>query len=433
LPKFITALSKLCKSYFGNRTWRQEITHRAGKGIRVNTVDKETLSVVEVISFDISGGGGTERYLESLNRALLSREKMRIHILYPAQGEHSVNEEKFGKGVIIHHRIMVKPSKLLSSFSLLNKIQQIYEAIVVIAQKEHIHVIHSHTPFFAPTWIIASWRASRHLGIPCIATSHNVLSSPAVGFLAYCIVNMLIARGLYMTGVCEETLRGILGAKPAIGSGIDTTFFDPHNVSAGDIREFKTRNELSDSPLIFYPAHILKNKGQMDLIRVTKKLLEDGVELQTLLMGHELDKKYANCLHAEIMRLKLQNLVKIIPHDTPKKVRIGYATSSIVVFPSYDEALGLVALEAAAMERPVVAYNAGGLRESVIHGTNGYIARKGDVDTMCRYVKKLLQDDCLRSNMGKNGRKFVKRLYDVMVLADRHLKLYSELASKKQA
>jgi glycosyltransferase involved in cell wall biosynthesis len=92
-----------------------------------------------------------------------------------------------------------------------------------------------------------------------------------------------------------------------------------------------------------------------------------------------------------------------------------------------------VALEAAAMERPVVAYNAGGLRDSVIHGTNGYIARKGDVDTMCRYVKKLLQDDCLRSNMGKNGREFVKRLYDVMVLADRHLKLYRELASKNQA
>jgi glycosyltransferase involved in cell wall biosynthesis len=395
-------------------------------------VEKKTLSVIEVIYFDIGGGGGTERYLESLNRALLSLEKMRIHIVYPAQGEQSVNEEIFGKGVIIHHRIRLQPSTLSPPFSLLYKTQQIYEAIVGIAQKEPVHVIHSHTPF-APTWIIASWRASRHLGIPCIATAHNVLSSPAVGLFAYCIVNVLIARGLYMTGVCKETLRGIFGAKPAIGSGIDTTFFDPQKVSAEDISEFKTRHELSDSPLIFYPAHILKNKGQMDIIMVTRKLLDDGVQIQTLLMGHERDMKYADCLKAEILRLKLQDRVKIIPHDSPKNVCIGYATSSIVVFPSYDEALGLVALEAAAIERPIVAYNSGGLRESVIHGTNGYIARKGDVDTMCRYVKKLLQDDCLRSNMGKNGREFVKRLYDVMVLADRHLKLYRELASKNQA
>jgi len=395
-------------------------------------VEKKTLSVIEVISFDIGGGGGTERYLESLNRALLSREKMRIHIVHPAQGEQSINEEKVGKGVIIHHKIRVQPSSLSSPFSSFNKIRQISKAIVDIAQKEHIHVIHSHTPFFAPTWIIASWRASKLLGITCIATAHNVLSSPAVGLLAYCIVNVLIARGLYITGVCEETLRGILGAKPAIGSGIDTTFFDAENVSAEDISEFKTRHELFDFPLIFYPAHIKKYKGQMDLIRVTKKLLEDGVELQTLLMGHELDKKYADCLHAEIKRLKLQNLVKIIPHDTPKNVCIGYAASSIIAFPSYDEALGLVALEAAAMERPVVAYNAGGLPEAVSHEKNGYIVRKGDVDALCQYVKKLLQDDNLRSNMGKNGRQFVKSLYDSMILADRHLKLYRELASKNQ-
>lgn len=171
----------------------------------------------------------------------------------------------------------------------------------------------------------------------------------------------------------------------------------------------------------------------MDLLRVAKKLFDDGVQIQILLMGDEQDKKYADCLHAEILRLKLQDRVKILPHDSPNKVCIGYAASSIVVFPSYDEALGLIALEAAAMERPIVAYNAGGLREAVIHGKNGYIARKGDVDAMCQYVKKLLQNDCLRSNMGKNGREFVKNLYDSMILADRHLKLYRELAGKNQA
>jgi len=170
-----------------------------------------------------------------------------------------------------------------------------------------------------------------------------------------------------MTGVCEKTLRGILGAKPKIGSGIDTTFFNPQNVSANDIREFKTLHGLSDYSLIFYPVRIVKNKGQLDLIRVTKKLLEDGVQIQILLMGHKRNEKYADYLHAQILRLKLQDHVQIIPHDGPKEVRIGYAASSIVALPSYDEALGLVALEAAAMKRPVVAYNTGGLPEAVSH------------------------------------------------------------------
>ena len=396
-------------------------------------MEEKTLSIIEVISIDIGTGAGISRYLESLNRALLSQEKMRIHIVYPAQGEHTVNEEKVGKGIIIHHRIRVQPSSLSSPFSLLNKIQQISLAIAVIARKERVHVIHAHTAF-NPVWIIASWRASRYLGIPCVATAHNVLlSRPAIGILAYCIVNVLIARGLYMTGVCEESLRGILGAQPVMGSGIDTTFFDPQNVSEEDIRKFKTLHGLSDYPLIFYPALILKKKGQMDLLRVTKKLFDDGVQTQILFMGNARDKKYADCLHAEILRLKLQDRVKILPHDSPKKVCIGYAASSIVVFPSYDEALGLIALEAAAMERPVVAYNAGGLREAVIHEKNGYIARKGNVDALCQYIKELLQNDCLRFNMGKNARKFVKNLYDSMILADRHLKLYRKLASKNKA
>lgn len=61
------------------------------------------------------------------------------------------------------------------------------------------------------------------------------------------------------------------------------------------------------------------------------------------------------------------------------------------------------------------------------------MTRKGDVDALCQYIKKLLQNDCLRSNMGKNGRKLVKSRYDHVILADRHLELYRELASKNKA
>jgi phosphatidylinositol alpha 1,6-mannosyltransferase len=55
----------------------------------------------------------------------------------------------------------------------------------------------------------------------------------------------------------------------------------------------------------------------------------------------------------------------------PDRLAQLYASADLCVLPSHTETCGLVALEAMASGLPVVAADAGGLRESVVHGTSG--------------------------------------------------------------
>jgi glycosyltransferase involved in cell wall biosynthesis len=72
--------------------------------------------------------------------------------------------------------------------------------------------------------------------------------------------------------------------------------------------------------------------------------------------------------------------------------------------PSELESFGLAALEAMACEVVPIATRTGGVPEVIEHGTSGYLADVGDVDTMARYAIELLSDESALRAMGKAAR-----------------------------
>ena len=79
------------------------------------------------------------------------------------------------------------------------------------------------------------------------------------------------------------------------------------------------------------------------------------------------------------------------------------------------EALGLVNLEAQAMGVPVVAYDSGGVGETVVDGVTGRLAPERDVDKLTRAVSELLAAQDLRRRMGLAARERVARLFNLSV------------------
>jgi glycosyltransferase involved in cell wall biosynthesis len=90
---------------------------------------------------------------------------------------------------------------------------------------------------------------------------------------------------------------------------------------------------------------------------------------------------------------------------TGEELAAAFASADVFVMPSTTETLGFVALEAMASGVPVVAADAGGLRDVVRHGENGLLydpkSRKGALAP----IRELLASRGLRLQLARMGRK----------------------------
>jgi glycosyltransferase involved in cell wall biosynthesis len=108
-------------------------------------------------------------------------------------------------------------------------------------------------------------------------------------------------------------------------------------------------------------------------------------------------------LRETVARLGLQDAVALLGRvDEETKHRV-LGSSWVLAMPSLKEGWGLAVLEAAASGTPTVAFQAaGGLRESVLHGTTGLLA--DDQDEFTRHLAWVLLNRHLRERLGQAAR-----------------------------
>jgi len=79
----------------------------------------------------------------------------------------------------------------------------------------------------------------------------------------------------------------------------------------------------------------------------------------------------------------------------------------------WEEALGLVILEAMAAGRPMVASRVGGIPEIVVEGATGFLVERQDHQEAARRMLQLLDDDSLRARMGQAARERARENFDL--------------------
>jgi glycosyltransferase involved in cell wall biosynthesis len=85
--------------------------------------------------------------------------------------------------------------------------------------------------------------------------------------------------------------------------------------------------------------------------------------------------------------------------------------------PSHFEGLCMTVIEAMACGLPVVASSVGGITESVVDGTTGYLCKPKDVDCFCERLSYLADHPDEAAEMGRLGRTRVKDRYSANVLS----------------
>jgi glycosyltransferase involved in cell wall biosynthesis len=98
-----------------------------------------------------------------------------------------------------------------------------------------------------------------------------------------------------------------------------------------------------------------------------------------------------------------------------------YSRADICVVPSlWAEPFGMVAVEAMASGRPVVASDIGGLADSVVDGVTGFLVPPGDAEALAGKLRTLLDDADLRAGMGKRGRLRVEQNFYWPRIVEKH-------------
>lgn len=87
--------------------------------------------------------------------------------------------------------------------------------------------------------------------------------------------------------------------------------------------------------------------------------------------------------------------------------------ADLFVWPAIDEAFGMALLEAQAFGLPVVAGRSGGVSAVVDDGTAGLLPRYGDAAAFAAAMRRLIEDDALRSAMGRAALARVRERHDV--------------------
>lgn len=106
------------------------------------------------------------------------------------------------------------------------------------------------------------------------------------------------------------------------------------------------------------------------------------------------------------------------------------ASLDVSVLPSTSESLSNAILESMAAGVPVVAARVGGNTE-LIANDRGMLVAPGDADALAAAIECLLRNPAMRTEFGRNARKFVESNFTIDSMRKQHEKLYIELLETK--
>ncbi|MCC6406910.1 MAG: glycosyltransferase family 4 protein [Planctomycetes bacterium] len=199
---------------------------------------------------------------------------------------------------------------------------------------------------------------------------------------------------------------------------VDVVPYFTHSASAAlEPREpaKATRDFVLDAsePVLFAPARLaLPDKGVDFLLTALSKL---ATPFRAVIAGSGPAEEW---LRTKARDEGLGERVHFAGWQDAASIEWLYAHAAVVAFPSvWDEPFGLVGIEAMAHQKPVVAFDVGGVREWLVEGETGFAVARRDTDAFARALERVLGDRALAARLGRGGRERVETEFR----ATRHL------------
>lgn len=198
------------------------------------------------------------------------------------------------------------------------------------------------------------------------------------------------------------------------GSGIDLDMFryvpEP---SSGRIR-------------VLFTARMVEDKGVLVLLEAAERLRKEYEEKAEFVLCGGLE---TNPL--AITRERLESLCDgsyISWLGRRNDIRQQLEQCHVFAFPSYYmEGLPKSCIEAAAVGRPIITCDWTGCRDAVEDGVTGFLIPAKDSGALADKLRLLIEDETLRTRMGRASRAFAEKNFSVDDVVKVHLDMYNRL------
>jgi glycosyltransferase involved in cell wall biosynthesis len=209
-----------------------------------------------------------------------------------------------------------------------------------------------------------------------------------------------------------QTKRLVTSSQASLlpGSGIDTQKFSP--------RHSVTRRHKFVFLLI---GRLIKDKGVNEYVEAVRKLKILGHhDFEAHLLGQLMPADIGGFDLAQINEWECEQLVRYL--GEVDDVRDVIAAADCVVLPSYREGTSKSLLEAASMQKPIVATDVPGCNNVVQHNHNGLLCIPKNIDDLAEKMLMMLRMPAdARIRMGALGRAKVENEFDEKIVIRRYI------------
>jgi glycosyltransferase involved in cell wall biosynthesis len=205
-----------------------------------------------------------------------------------------------------------------------------------------------------------------------------------------------------------------------------------------DLDRFRTQGSRSearqglgigdDTPVVGIVARLTREKGYLEFLRAAALVREHHPSARFLSIGPS-DAADLSEFRELASQLGISRAVAFLGMrvDMPAL----YEAMDIVALPSHREGMPTTLMEAAAMERPVVATDIRGCRDVVSDGETGLLVPPRDQEALATAMTSLLSDPERRRMMGLAARRRAERLFDQQKVFAHVEAVYRQLLEQK--
>lgn len=210
-----------------------------------------------------------------------------------------------------------------------------------------------------------------------------------------------------------------------LSNGVDLAKFGPGK--APD-RIYRKYHLPKDRPLVLYVGRVDPEKSLSNVVSAFAGVLDVIPEAKLVIVGDGTDRRHLQDL---AQALGIEKSVYFPGRIYPPDIMEVYRAATLFATASETETQGIVLIEAAATGLPLVAVDAGAVRELCQHKRNGILCHPGDVAEMTDAMMKLLKNPELCERYGKESLE-VAKMHDLNRTLQRFVEIYQEAIQLKR-